>query len=59
MVDTGVTTGPAQCRQSVTSYLLVRYPHPSAVWPVFLCAVLNWTTGSDDQKRHRKRRALA
>jgi hypothetical protein len=35
-----VTTGPAQCRQSVvTSYLLVRYPaRPRVVWPVFLCS---------------------
>jgi hypothetical protein len=39
IVQTGVTTGPAQCSQPVTSYLLVRYPaRPRAVWPVFFCA---------------------
>jgi len=39
MVNTGVTTGPAQCGQPVTRYFLVRYPaRPRAVWPAFLCA---------------------
>ena len=47
LAESGVTTGPGQCRQSVVAgYLLVCYPaQPRAVWPVFLCSALNRTTG--------------
>lgn len=36
-VATGERTGPGDCLNAVTSFMLVRYPREGATWCAFLC----------------------